>query len=88
MEYVEKALSAAQPDFTEQLYVEWIGEDDTYVVVFMSSEELDKSGDAFECPIFAVNKKTGQETYNYMAGIGDDDGFENLRFDTLKIQQS
>lgn len=88
MDYVEKALSMAQSDFTEQLYVDWIGEDDTFFVVFMSSEELDKLDDAFECPIFAVNKKTGQETYNFMAGIGDDDGFENLRFDALKIRKS
>lgn len=88
MEYVDKALSIAQPDFQETLYVDWIGEDDTYVVVFMSSDKLDKLNDAFECPIFAINKRTGQETYNFMAGIGDDEGFENLRFDSLRIRQS
>lgn len=52
-----------------------------------SSIELDFFNDGFSLPIYAVNKRTGEEILNYPAGFTEDNsGFEDLDFRELEYQ--
>ena len=87
MEFAEKAMKIWQDNYPElkDLYVDWIGENNTYVVVSLSTPHIDETCDGFECPMYVLDKRTGYETYDYSAGLLCDEELADLNFDDLSL---
>lgn len=83
----ERALIKAKEVEGDDCYIVSIGENDKFILITMSNEELDYFNDGFSLPIYAVNKRTGEEILNYPAGFTEDNsGFEDLDFRELEYQ--
>lgn len=83
----ERALEKAKEVEGEDCYILSIGENDEFILITMSNEELDCFDDGFSFPIYAANKRTGEEAYNYLAGFTEDyPGFEDLNVSELEFQ--
>ena len=83
MDIIEKARKAAKENNIEIKRIFNVGSDEIFEIVTMTTPESEVSGDGFDDVIFGVNKKTNQEAFSTFMGLPNENGFEELDYNSL-----
>ena len=81
----QRAVNMANEKFKDDFYVVSISENDKYKMVTLSSQEIDKFNDGFDCPWLLVNKETGNELVSVGVILDPIEGFEDLDLSKLNV---